>query len=131
MSSIRNPKPLVSTLLALLLVVAIVAPFLQVDALGMKNPNTPFDDLQAGAIRWLVIGGLALLWLGIQLFWKAPAEATKLGMAASATVFWLCLTLFFNFTEEGIGGAVAFFALVGGLGVVLIWTRFLSDELSY
>jgi len=138
MSSLRNPKPLVSTLLALLLVVVLVAPFLQVDALGMKNPNTPFDDLQAGTIRWLIIGGVALLWLGVQLFWKAPTEATKLGMVASATVLWLCLSLFYqfnppggNFDEATVGGAVAFFTLVGGLGVVLAWTRFFSDEISY
>jgi hypothetical protein len=137
-SSIRNPKPLISTLLSLLFVVAVVAPFLQLDFLGMKNPDTPFDDVQAGAIHWGIVGVIALLWFGIQLFWRAPVEATKLGMVASATVVWLSLVLFYHFNppggdfeKVGAGGAVAFFALVGGLGLVLVWTRFLSDELTY
>jgi hypothetical protein len=36
--------------------------------------------------------------------------------------FWLALTLFFNFKDETYGGPVAFFSLMGGLGVVLLWT---------
>jgi hypothetical protein len=51
-------------------------------------------------------------------------------MAASATIVWLSLTFFFNFTVEGFGGAVAFFVLMGGLGVTLLWTRFLADEIN-
>jgi hypothetical protein len=129
MAPVRNPKPLVSTLLALLFVLALVVPFLQTDVLA--GPGTPFDVVQAGTIRWAIVGAIALLWLGIQLFWPATPSTTKLGMAASATVVWLALTLFFNFSVEGIGGAVAFFALVGGLGIVLVWTHYFSDEISY
>ena len=96
----------------------------------LAGPLTPFDKVQAGSIRFGVIFALGLLWLGVQLFWNAPAEATKLGMAASATIVWLSLTFFFNFTVEGFGGAVAFFVLMGGLGVTLLWTRFLADEIN-
>jgi hypothetical protein len=129
MPSLRNPKPLVSMLLALLIVVAQIAPFLSVNTLA--GPSTPWDVVQAGSIHWGIVGGLALIWFFIQLFWKAPTEATKLGLAASATIFWLALTLFFNFKDETYGGPVAFFSLMGGLGVVLLWTRFIADEISY
>lgn len=129
MNSVRSPKPLVSSLLALLFVLSFVLPFLQFDFLA--GPATPFDVVQAGSIRWGIIGLFGLVWLGVQLFWKAPSEATKLGLAASATIFWLSLTLFFGFHDPQYGGPVAFFALMGGLGIVLIWTRFLADDVSY
>jgi hypothetical protein len=129
MSSLRNPKPLLSALLALLIVVAQTAPVLSVDTLA--GPSTPWDVVQAGTIHWGIVGGLALLWFFVQLFWKSPTEATKLGLAASATIFWLALTLFFNFSDETYGGPVAFFSLMGGLGVVLLWTRFIADEISF
>jgi len=131
MLSSRGAKPLVSIFLSLLLVLAFVLPFLQYNFLA--GPVTPFDKVQAGAIRFGIIMALALIWLGVQLFWKAPSEATKLGMAASATIVWLALVFFFNFTEEtvGFGGAMAFFVLMGGLGVTLMWTRFLADEINF
>jgi hypothetical protein len=128
MFSGRAAKPLVSSLLALVLVLAFVLPFLQFDFLA--GPATPWDPVQAGAIRWGVILAIGLVWLGVQFFWKAPAAATKLGMAISATVIWLALTFFFNFEIHGYGGAVAFFALMGGLAITLIWTYFLADEIS-
>jgi uncharacterized membrane protein len=133
MMSSRSAKPLVSALLALCFVVSFVLPFLQYDYL--KGPLTPFDPVQAGAIRYGVIAFFFLLWLGVQLFWKAPSETTKLGLAVSATIFWLSLALFYGFdkvTPEGasFGGAVAFFTLMGGLGIVLIWTRFFADDIS-
>ncbi len=125
----RSAKPLVSALVALLFVLSFVLPFLQLKYLA--GPTTPFDVVQAGSIRYGVIAAIGLIWLGMQLFWKAPTEATKLGLAASATIFWLSLALFFNFHNPGYGGAVAFFTLMGGLGVVLLWTRFLADEISF
>ncbi len=128
MLSSRGAKPLVSVLLSLLLVLAFILPFLQFDYL--KGIDTPFDPVQAGSIRWGIIIGFALLWLGVQLFWHAPAAATKLGMAASATIIWLALTFFFNFEVEGFGGAMAFFVLMGGLAVTLMWTHFLADEIN-
>ena len=129
MLSSRGAKPIVSIFLSLLLVLAFVLPFLQYNFLA--GPLTPFDKVQAGAIRFGIIMALALIWLGVQLFWKAPSEATKLGMAASATIIWLALVFFFNFEVEGIGGAMAFFVLMGGLAVTLMWTRFLADEINF
>lgn len=129
MASTRSMKPLVSALLALLFVIAFVAPFLSVSFLA--GPSTPFDVVQAGAIHWGIVIAFGLLWLGAQLFWDAPVEATKLGMAISATIVWLSLSLFFNFQNPTYGGPVAFFALMGGLGVTLLWTRFLADEISF
>jgi hypothetical protein len=130
MGSSRSAKPLVSALLALLFVLAFILPFTQFDYLA--GPITPFDVVQAGSIRWGIILGLALVWFGIQLFWKTSATATKLGLAASATICWLSVTLLYGFKDlnldEGQRGAVAFFALMGGLGVTLVWIHFLSDE---
>ena len=129
MFSGRASKPLVSALLALLLVLAFVLPFLQLDFLA--GPSTPWDIVQAGSIRWAVILTVGLVWLGVQLFWKASISATKLGLAVSATILWLALTFFFNFEIAGYGGAAAFFALMGGLGVTLLWTYFMADEVSF
>ena len=129
MLSSRGAKPLVSIFLSLLLVLAFVLPFLQYNFLA--GPVTPFDKVQAGAIRFGIVMALALIWLGVQLFWRAPSEATKLGMAASATIIWLALVFFFNFEVEGFGGAMAFFVLMGGLAVTLMWTRFLADEINF
>ena len=125
----RTAKPLVSSLLALLFVLSFVMPFLQYDYLA--GPLTPFDPVQAGSIRYGVILALGLIWLGANLFWKAPVEATKLGLAASATIVWLAIALFFGFHDPQYGGPVAFFTLMGGLAIVLMWTRFFSDEISF
>lgn len=136
MTPVRSMKPLVSCGLALLFILALVLPFMQTAYLA--GPDTPFDIVQAGAIRWGIILAIAVVWLLVQIFWKARTEATKLGMAASATIVWLALSFFFNYNPpEGnfdlqeYGGAVAFFTLMGGLGIVLLWTRFLSDELTF
>ncbi|HET9111795.1 MAG TPA: hypothetical protein VFN78_13280 [Ktedonobacterales bacterium] len=129
MASARSPKPLVSAFLALLFVFAFVAPFLSISYLA--GPTTPFDIVQAGAIHWGAVFALGMIWLAVQLFWDAPVEATKLGMAISATIVWLSLSLFFNFQNPTYGGPVAFFALMGGLAVTLLWTRFLADEITF
>ena len=136
MAPARSVKPLASSGLALLFVLSFVMPFMQVDFLA--GPTTPFDIIQAGAIRWGIILAFGLLWLAVQLFWQAPTEATKLGMLVSVTIVWLSLAFFFSYNPPGgdfdlskYGGAVAFFTLMGGLGLVLLWTRFLSDDLSF
>ena len=136
MTPTRSAKPLVSAALALCFVLAFVVPFLQVQNLGLKNPNTPFDDAQAGFIRYAVIGGIAIAWFFVQLFWRASTESTKLGLAVSATIIWLAIAFFFGFRDtihydEGTRGAVAFFTLMGGLGIVLLWTRFLADDITF
>lgn len=129
MTPSRSAKPLVSALLALLFILAFVVPFLQYDYLA--GPATPFDPVQAGSIRYGIIAAIAVIWLGVQFFWKAPTEASKLGMAASATIVWLAMAFFFGFHDPQYGGPVAFFTLIGGLGIVLLWTRFLADEITF
>src|SRR5258706_4013455 len=95
MTTTRSAKPLVSSLVALAFVLSFVLPFLSYEYL--KSPDTPFDPVQAGAIRYRVIRFFFILWLGIQLFWKAPTEATKLGLAGSPTHFLVSLIFFFRF----------------------------------
>jgi hypothetical protein len=130
MQPVRVGKPLTSAGLALALVLALVLPVLSVDYLA--GPATPFDVVQAGSIHWGIVAAILLAWLGVQIFWPAPAENTKLSMVISATILWLSLAIFFNFNgSPNWGGPIAFFTLVGGLGVVLAWTRFLADDISF
>ena len=130
MQSIRAAKTLISAALALLLVLTLVLPVFSTEFLA--GPSTPWDIIQAGAIHWAIVGGVFIAWLGVQLFWTATPETSKLSLAASATILWLSLALFFNFrASEQYGGAVAFFTLVGGLGVTVMWTRFLADEITF
>jgi hypothetical protein len=130
MNSSRIGKPLTSAALSLALVLALVLPILSVDFLA--GPATPFDIVQAGSIHWGIVAAILVVWLGIQFFWKAPTENTKLGMVVSATILWLSLAIFFNFNgQPEWGGPIAFFTLVGGLGIVLAWTRFLADDITF
>jgi hypothetical protein len=126
----RVGKPLTSAALSLALVLALVLPVLSTNYLA--GPATPFDVVQAGAIHWGIVAAIFVLWLGVQFFWPTSAENTKLSMVVSATILWISLAIFFNFNGNAeFGGAVAFFTLVGGLGVVLAWTRFLADEITF
>jgi hypothetical protein len=130
MQSIRAGKTLISAVLALLLVLTLVLPVFSTEFLA--GPSTPWDIVQAGAIHWIIVGGAFVVWLGVQLFWNASPETSKLSLAASSTILWLSLALFFDFhASEQFGGAVAFFTLVGGLGVTVMWTRFLADDITF
>ena len=132
----RMAKPLISAGLTFCLVLSFVLPVLQYNYLA--GPATPFDPVQAGSIRYGVILTFALLWFGVQLFWRTSSEVTKFSMTISATILWLSFALLFpfnppggNFDKSTYGGAAAFFLLMGGLGIVLLWTRFFSDEIGY
>src|SRR5258706_9545405 len=103
MTTTRSAKPLVSSLVALAFVLSFVLPFLSYEYL--KGPDTPFDPVQAGAIRDGVNGFFFILWLGIQVFLKAPTQATKPGLAASATIFLLSLLFFFCFQNSHLADA--------------------------
>ena len=130
MNSSRIGKPLTSAGLSIALVLALVLPGLSVDYL--KGPATPFDPVQAGSIHYGIVAAILLAWLGIQLFWRTPVENTKLSMVVSSTILWLSLAIFFNFNgNPEWGGPIAFFTLVGGLGVTLAWTRFLADDIAF
>jgi hypothetical protein len=78
---------------------------------------------------------LGLLTLFIyHLVYRSNPETTKLSWTAVFTIAWLALIWFYPFrdpkVDEGTRGAVAFFTLVGGLAVCLIWVRFFSDEIT-
>lgn len=130
MPTARVGKTLTSAALSLALVLALVLPVLSINFLAGKS--TPFDIVQAGAIHWGIVAAVFVLWLGVQFFWPSSVETTKLGMAISATILWLSLAIFFNYNEQPVwGGPVAFFMLMGGLGVTLLWVRFLADDISF
>ena len=73
------------------------------------------------------------------IFYRSDVETTKLSLTAALTIVWLALIIFYpfnppaNFTDDQKttwpGGAIAFFTLVGGLAVCVLWVRFFSDEI--
>src|SRR5258708_39037630 len=97
MTTTRSAKPLVSSLVALAFVLSFVLPFLSYDYL--KGPDTPFDPVQAGAIRYGVICFFFILLLGLPLFLKAPPMATQFGSAGSPASFWVSLVIFIGFLK--------------------------------
>ena len=126
--AITPGKPVASVLVTLLWVIA----FVVIPSWSFHIPNDPVNYAISFNIKWIAIIGLAVVWLMFQLFWRSSSETTKLSLGVSYTLLWLALVFFFPFkdpTIESQAGAAAFFALAGGLGVVLIWVRFLADEI--
>ena len=89
---------------------------------------------------YLIIIGLLIL-VFYNILYPASIEVTKLAMTCAVTIMWLSVLIFYHFlplqgTEAAYAagkiydGAVGFFALVGGLGICLLWIRFFSDEIS-
>lgn len=77
-----------------------------------------------------VLVGLLIIFFYHQ-FYRSHVEVTKLSWTCVATVTWLSLILFFPFRTSEAGGAVGFFALIGGLAVSVLWVRFFSDEIAF
>jgi hypothetical protein len=96
-------------------------------------------DWGAGIItnfRFTVILLGLLIIIFYHIFYRSNAETTKLSLTAAVTMVWLALILFYPFkalaqdpATEGDSGAMAFFTLVGGLGVCVLWVRFFADEI--
>ena len=125
--AITPGKPVASVLITLLWVIA----FVVIPSWSFHIPDEPVNYAISFNIKWIAIIGLAVVWLMFQLFWRSSSETTKLSLGVSYTLLWLALVFFFPFKDPSIesqAGAAAFFALAGGLGVVLIWVRFLADE---
>ena len=125
--AITPGKPVASVLVTLLWVIA----FVVIPSWSFHIPDEPVNYAISLNIKWIAIIGLAVVWLMFQLFWRSSSETTKLSLGVSYTLLWLALVFFFPFkdpTIESQAGAAAFFALAGGLGVVLIWVRFLADD---
>lgn len=76
-----------------------------------------------------VIIGLLVIFFYHQ-FYPSTKEVNKLSWTSVLTVSWLALIIFFPFKTSDAGGAVGFFALLGGLAVCVLWVRFFSDEIS-
>ena len=84
---------------------------------------------------FVVLLGLLVIVL-YHIFDRPNPETTKLSLTTAITLTWLALIVFFPFKDlardvntEGFSGAVAFFTLIGGLGVCVLWIRFLADEI--
>lgn len=99
--------------------------------------STLIIDFGAGITMSFKLAVIALGLLIIilyHIFYRSSTEVTRLSLGVDYTISWLALIFFYGFRDpaidEGTRGAVAFFALVGGLGVCLLWIRFFSDEIS-
>lgn len=80
-----------------------------------------------------VIGLLIIVFFHI--FDRPNPQTTKLGLTVDLTIVWLSLILFYPFNPPpGVnattypGGAIGFFALLGGLGLCVLWVHFFADE---
>lgn len=108
----------------------------------MLIKSTLVIDFGAGLLFNLkvavIILGLLIL-VFYHILYPSSTETTKLSMTVVLTLIWLSLILFFPFqTWEAAGpesalagdaGAVGFFTLIGGLGICVLWVRFLADEI--
>ena len=95
---------------------------LVIDWAGDGSITTPLMPVIA------LIGLLIIVFYHI--FYHSSSEGNKLSWTVVLTVAWTALIIFYPFKAPGNedGGAVGFFALIGGLAVVVLWVRFFSDE---
>jgi hypothetical protein len=124
MSSVQPAKPLISAIITLVWLACFV--FIDINGSFFQYFNYSYGD--ANALKWGIIAAVGIIWLLFQIFFDAPSEASRLSLAVSGSILWLGLILFYHFADPAYGGVVAFFTLVGGLGIVIIWTRYLADE---
>ncbi len=126
MTSVQPAKPITSSLIALLWLACFV--FIDTSSRGFLQTFFNDTEVEANAWKWTAIILVGIAWLLVQIFMDAPGAASRLSLALSGTIMWLGLLLFYRFDNPAYGGAVAFFALIGGLMVVIIWIRYLADE---
>lgn len=126
MTSINPIKPLITTLITLVLLGCFV--FIDTTHNGFLYNAWGFEPVPANTFKFGAILIVGIIWVLVQLFLEAPPESSRLSLALSGTILWLGLTLFYHFADPAYGGTVAFFALVGGLLVVITWTHYLADE---
>jgi hypothetical protein len=103
-------------------------------AIWMQGP-----DVLPTSIKAIAILIVFAIWFVFMVFYRrSSVETTKLSITTSLTLIWLALVLFFPFRSlvaqggnaEGASGAVAFFCLMGGLGITVLWIRFFADEIT-
>ncbi len=86
-----------------------------------------------------ILIGLLIIVL-YHVFNRPTPDTTKLSLTTDLTISWLALVLFYHFNAPADasaavattwpGGAVGFFALIGGLGIVVLWVHFFADEIA-
>lgn len=86
-----------------------------------------------------VLIGLLIIVL-YHVYNRPSPDTTKLSLTTDLTIAWLSLILFYPFNPPADatpvaattwpGGAVGFFALIGGLGIVVLWVHFFADEIA-
>lgn len=94
---------------------------LVIDWTNTGNDLTPLKPL-------VIFIGLLIIFF-FNLFYRSNPETTKLNWTVTLTMVWMSMILFFPFRTDKAGGAMGFFALIGGLAVVVLWVRFFSDEI--
>ena len=126
MNAIQPAKPAISAIISALWLAAFV--FIDPGPNGFFAKGLNMPPAEANAWKLGAIFFFGLVWLIVQIFFDAPGSASRLSLALSGTILWLGLLLFFRFDDPAFGGTVAFFALVGGLVIVITWMRYLADE---
>lgn len=126
MPSVQPNKVILTTIVAFITLASFV--FIDAGSQGFLQQYWNFGDVGANAFKWTLIVIFAIIWLLAQLFIEAPPEASRLSLAISGSIMWLGLVLFYHFADPAYGGTVAFFALVGGLLICIVWTHYLADE---
>lgn len=130
-STVRFRTVLVGMVLTLLWICCFlfIKPTLEIQFGGGINTNFKF---------FVVMIGLLVI-VFYHIFDRPNPETTKLSLTAALTMVWLSLIVFYPFNPPAgadpaivatwPGGAVGFFALIGGLGVCVLWVHFFADEI--
>jgi hypothetical protein len=70
------------------------------------------------------------------IFDRPTPDTTKLSLTVDLTLVWLALVIFYPFNPPDPttattwpGGALGFFALIGGLAVCVLWVHWFADEI--
>ena len=89
-------------------------------------------------LQMVVVLFVLLLIVLYHIFNRPNPETTKLSLTTDLTMVWLSLILFYPFnppknasdavTATWPGGAIGFFTLIAGLGLVVLWVHFFADE---
>jgi hypothetical protein len=127
MTTIQPTKPVISAIIAALWLGSFV--FFDPSPHGAITKALNLQPAEANAWKLGLIFLFGLVWTLFMIFFDAPGTASRLSLALSGTILWLGLLLFYRFDDPAYGGTVAFFALVGGLVVVITWIRYLADEI--
>ena len=83
-------------------------------------------------LRLLVVTIGLLIIVLYHIFDRPNAETTKLSLTTVLSITWLAMIIFYPFKDpanQEYSGAFAFFTLLGGLAVSLLWVRFFADEI--